>query len=189
MQREKNTSSGNMAILSNLEGVNSFEIYLVAKPEPDVPPEFQVYNIAIDDQKFSEIMQHVAKTNHKYSQRDFKEFTHKDMQCLCYTNDEVKVYRTTPMHIQYSEPFLIIGSNKSKLTLLNFPSTTSIHQTVYVKQLVFRITSRIYLNFRSSIDESTRKKVNSIYINYNHDSNVDMKMINEILVELMRQLC
>lgn len=176
-----------MSVISNLEGVNSYEIYLISKPEPDVPPEFQLYNIAVDDEEFAQIMQHMAKTNHKYSQRDFKEFTHKDMQCLCYTNDEVKVYKTAPVHIQYNEPFLIIGSNKTKLTLLNFPSTTSIHQTVYVKQLVFRITSRIYLNFRSSIDESTRKKVNSIYINYNHDPNVDMKMVNETLRELMTQ--
>lgn len=190
MQKEKSINSDNsdsMAIISNLEGVNSYEIYLIAKPEFDdyMPPEFQVYNIAIDDQQFAEIMQRVAKTNHKYSQRDFKEFTHKDMQCLCYTNDEVKVYKTTPVHIHYSEPFLIIGSNKSKLTLLNFPSTTSLHQITYVKQLVFRITSRIYLNFRSSIDEITGKKVNSIYINYNHESNVDMKMVNETLKEVM----
>lgn len=170
--------------LTNLPGVNYYEFFLCNQKDIN-DSDIQSYKIGLDVDTFYEIMSKMKNVEYKCFQKEYKEYIHKDLTCQSYINDDVKVFRKTNSFVNWNEKYLIIGSTFNKLTLLNFPSTTNIQQTSYIKQQIFRINNRTYLNFKVSIDSDTKEKTYTIYLNYNHEENVDVEMINKNINEIM----
>lgn len=188
----------NKPIITNTEGENYYEIFITLGSKQLA--DDQVYDIDLSKEQFYKILSSIK--DYKYFQKEYKEYIYSDIVYRILNknsnnknnNDLMKVFKQTPLKITNYDKFIVIGYNKNKLSILNFPSTTNIDQINYVKTLVFRITNRIYINFNITIDNKTRNKLYSIFINYNHDSNyksdtnIDINEINKTINDILSKL-
>lgn len=169
-------------------GANYYEI-IVADKKEILTDTIIKFNVGLSEKNFYEIMSKIDGKKYKYFQREYKEYFHKDLICQCFINDDVKVQRKTPINIDENiDKNIIIAYNKNKLTLVNFPSTKNLHKISYVKKLIFRVSNRIYINFKISVDAQTKNKNYIIYINYNHDDNVDFNITSTNIKEILEML-
>jgi hypothetical protein len=136
---------------------------------------------------FSKVLAKMSQTTYKHFEKNYKEYIIEDIIVHNYNNEETKVFRNSAKDVIENKDHIIIGFQKTKLTPLNYPSTTYIYNISYVKKLIFRISNRIYINFEINLDKDSYKTY-KIYINYNHDNNVDMSQILSQLDELMKLL-
>lgn len=176
-----------------ISGSNYYELFISeGKNILNSASEDIEYNIGLSEQKFYDIMNKIdTKKNIKYFQREYKEYILNDLVCHCFTNDEVKVMKKIPLSISElnnTPNFIQVAYNKSKLTLVNFDSTKNLHRISYIKKLIFRVSNRIYINFEISIDSKTKNKIYSVYINYNHDDNVDINITNKCINDVIDML-
>lgn len=190
------------SIISNNQGENYYEIFITMNNNKILND--QVYDINIDKDQFYKILASV--TDYKYFQKEYKEYVYTNIVYRILNkntsntntknnnNDLMKVFKQKPLKITNYDKFIVISYNKNKLSILNFPSTTNIDQINYVKTLVFRITNRIYINFNITIDNNTKNKTYSIFMNYNNDSNyksdtnIDINEINKTIKSVLSKL-
>lgn len=176
-------------------GTNCIEMY-IASPINTVQKNgnHTIYNTNLDPDIFFKMLASMKKYSQdvKYFQKEYKEYIVNDIVCQVYPNDnETKVFKKKTNDVIYDEKnhLVILASNKNKLTMLNFPSTKNIQQTSFSKSLIFRISNRVYLNFVISINEALAdQKTYNIYINYNHDANVDLTLVNTSITKILNVL-
>jgi hypothetical protein len=161
---------------------NYYELYYSPLNSKDSNDEFP---ISIDSDVFYKIMRFFKHL--KYYQNDYKQFTIGDITCQKYTNDQIKIYKQNFNFMYRRNQFVVIGSNKIKLSLLQYPSTNNIMDKEYIKKLIFRVTNRIFVNFEISLNEG-KEKVYMIYINYNHESKVDDSTVVEQVDKLIQSM-
>jgi hypothetical protein len=165
---------------------NYIEVYLAQLENKN--DRLDVYKTNLGCDKFMSLLDTMRDGNFKFFQKEYKEYIHKDIICQCYTNDEIKVFKKKSLKSSTSKHWLIVYNNKIKQTLLNFPSTTDLQCTSYNKKLIFRVNNRIYVNFKISLDTCTGNKWYEVYINYNHEENVDTQLAKNTLEEVMKML-
>jgi hypothetical protein len=179
-------------VLANASGANYFELYLLAKKgnRAHESLSFQMYDVNHDENSFFNILAKLKKAEYKYFQKEYKEYHQKNVCRQSYTNDEVRVFKTNTVQSQsvYDEAFLAVTQYRTKLTLLNFPSSLSIDAVSYVKQLIFRVSNRVYINFKISLDQFTKEKAYTIFINYNHEDNVDLVSVKKQIERVVQWL-
>jgi hypothetical protein len=174
-----------------ISGSNYYELFICeGKNKLNHVSEDTEYNIGVSEKKFYDIMNRIdTKKNIKYFQREYKEYILKDLVCQRFINDEVKVMRKIPLNVsEFNNNYIQVAYNKTKLTLVNFDSTKNLHKISYIKKLIFRISNRIYINFEISIDSKTKNKIYLVYINYNHDDNVDINITNKCINDVIDML-
>ena len=147
-----------------------------------------IYKTNLESDPFFTLLNRMKNTKFKFFQKEYKEYVHKDIVCQSYTNDETKVFKKKTVKLTKLPKAVIVYYNKTKQTLLNFPSTTDLQQTTYIKKLIFRINNRIYVNFKISLDVNTDAKWYEVYINYNHETNVDTQLTYNTLNEVFKML-
>lgn len=160
---------------------NYYELYY-SPLSGDTQDEFP---ISIDSDVFYKVLKSFKHL--KCFQNDYKQFTIGDIICQKYTNDQIKIYKQNFNFTYRRDKFVVIGSNKVKLSLLQYPSTNNIMDKEYIKKLIFRVTNRIYVNFEISLSEG-KEKVYMIYINYNHESKVDDSNVVEQVDKLIQSM-
>jgi hypothetical protein len=159
----------------------------------ELPKDCNYYEIVLMDDdkydlgqsKFSKILAKMIQTEYKHFSRQYKEYIIDDKVIHNFNNEETKVSQIIPIDFFDKKTYRIIGYQKTKLTPLNYPSTTYIYNTSYIKKLIFRISNRIYINFEIALSDS---KTYKIYINYNHDHNVDNTVITKSLTDILTLL-
>ena len=148
-----------------------------------------IFDISLEKDVFFDLLKKMKKFNFKFFQKNFKEYVHKDVTCQCFVSDDFKVNRNKILHLNIQPSYVCIGYNRHKLSLLNFPSTKNVQQKRYVKRLIFRVSNRLYINFEVSLDSSvSNEKQYSVFINYNHDPNVDISIVTKSFNEIMNEL-
>ena len=164
---------------------NCLEIHFLSKKT--IKNEyFDVYDVDFSENEFLNIMSKLKQTSYKYFQKEYKEYVHKELEAQ-YQEDGLKVTHNHMLACDENslKSFALLYFNKQKLTPINFPSTTDFQKISYVRKLIFRINNRVYINFVTTYDPKNEKTTYSIYINYNHDDNVDInnmkKTINECI--------
>ena len=112
--------------------------------------------------------------------KTYKQYVQDDIIYNNYENKEIKIYTVKPLSYEkVNTNFLKINYKKSKKNIQNiFPNAIS-----YIKKFSFRINNRIYVNFETSITDG--EEFFKIYINYNHEKNVDMDVINKEIDVIM----
>jgi hypothetical protein len=157
-------------ILDNIESsVNYIEIILK--------------NISSED-IFYEKMSRLSNENYKYFQKEYKQYISENMYYQNLNNEDVSVFKSECKQVDEYPKYMIAYNTRTKLSLMNFASSIKINSISYVRKLIFRITNRIYINFEV-------KKYNDnlsylIYINYNHDTSVDIEVINKELYNILK---
>jgi hypothetical protein len=160
-----------------IENANYYEI-IIMKSE-------NVYDLG--ECEFSKILSKMISTDYKFFERQYKEYFIDDIIIHNYNNEETKVSKLKPKNYIDIDNYRIIGYQKTKLTSINYPSTTYIFNINYIKKLIFRVSNRIYINFEISLDEDSLKTY-KVYINYNHDQNVDFTLIDKTLDDIIKLL-
>lgn len=143
--------------------------------------------IDIGKEKFIDFLKKISNNNLKYFQKEYKEYHYGDIVYQNYNNEEIKVTKTTPIETVTAKGCLRIGCIRQKLNIINVPSNANADVIYYVKHLIFRFTSRIYLNMIVKKDTEGHESF-SVYINYNHDSNVDIPRVNESLNKIIKMV-
>lgn len=147
-----------------------------------------MWDTNIDIGVVTKILSNLVHKGYKHFQKDYKEICYGDVLYENYSNEELKVYRLTPLRTEVREKHILAcGFNRQKLSLVNVPSTANPDNITYVKQLIFRITNRIYINVvcKKNQDDSIH---HHIYVNYNHDSTVDPKIVDQQLGKIFSLL-
>lgn len=125
----------------------------------------------------------------KYFQKEYKQFVSNDLIYENKDNDDIRVYKKAVLNERViNDRCIFTAFNKTKLSILAFPCSLNINDIAYVKKLTFRINNRIYLNFEIKYYESIDKQFYRIYINYNHDTNVDLGLSKKILEKLIMKI-
>ena len=138
----------------------------------------QVIDSSITDSVFFKLLNDIRGTNTVYFQKQYKEFIYRNMT---YENNEkfqVKVYKKTLTAREKCDNTMTLVYHKEKLPYHSFPCTTMIHSIAYVSKVTFKINNRVYLNFERRRYPNDARAYNKVYINYNHDENVDMANID-----------
>lgn len=159
---------------------NYYEIVIMDKNKYDIGYE-----------RFFGTLAKMAFTDYKYFEKQYKQYIvlgDDNIFCHNYENEELKIFKNTPVLVEEGDGFKTYGYSKTKLTVLNYPSTTHIFDISYVKRLTFRVSNRVYINFEISFSPDDEKKTYRVYVNYNHDNNVDMKIVNKSLNEVLKAL-
>lgn len=159
---------------------NYFEIFLTPGIKAEKHDGLHVLEVAVTKQQFEEMMSRLVKRDYKYFQKEYKEYNYGEVLVQNYNNKETRILRLNNNIILKNQKMLMLGYQKSKLTFLNIPSTTNIFDINYVKRLIFRITNRVFINFQCNMDEAGDKTY-MIYLNYNHESNIDPEGINDTI--------
>jgi hypothetical protein len=147
------------------------------------------YETGLSKDQFYSKMNILLNDNYKYFQKEYKQYVIGTLLYENNNNEEVRVFRKECKKILCSSNlgYLAIFYQKSKITMLNLPSTSDIHDVSYVRKLTFRVNNRIYINFECKQRKNEEIQY-SIYINYNHDDAVDMTVTNNVLNKLITKL-
>lgn len=158
-------------------GSNYYEIYI---------NQGKGYEVGLSPETFRELLSCLARSNteYKFFQKEYKEYTYGDIIVHNYKNTETRVFKHTPVTIQELDNKMLLGYHRSKLTFLSVPSTKNIHDMKYIKKLIFRVNNRIFINFQIALDVDG-KKVYTVYVNYNHESNIDPEETEKLLNDIM----
>lgn len=150
------------------ESVNYYEITLLNSYNPNI----KYYDVNLSKEKFKQIMQKAAIKNLKFFQKQYTEEVWNNVHFQNDKNEDLKIIKKECITSKVVDTqFVVIGFNKVKMSLLNMPSTTDIFSFNITTRLTLRLSNRVYINFETKrIDDQDYFKV---YINYNHDKNVD----------------
>ena len=147
-----------------------------------------IFQTGISEQQFNTLLEKMTHKEYRYFEKQYKEYVSDDMYYETGSGDEIRVNKKSALGIEVNNNTITIIYNKTKLSILSFPSSFKINTICYIKKLVFRINNRIYINFEMKKYHNSNKTIYSIYVNYNHDPNVDrvatIKLINSVLAIL-----
>lgn len=163
---------------------NYFEIFLTPGIKTKEQDGLSVLEVGVSKNEFEEMMSRLTKKDYKFFQKEYKEYNYGDVLVQNYNNTETRIIRLSSNVMMKNEKLLLVGYHKSKLTFLNVPSTTNIFDINYVKRLIFRITNRVFINFQCNMAEDGTKTY-MVFINYNHESNIDPEGINVTLKTIL----
>jgi hypothetical protein len=167
-------------------GSNYFEIFISPCTKRNDSDIVQTYDVALTESEFVDLMRCVARANpdYKFFQKEYKEYVYGDIIVHNYKNTETRVFKYTPQCVTIDGKSLLMGFNRNKLTALNIPATKNIHDVNYVKKLIFRVTNRIFINFQTNLNQDGSKTY-MVYINYNHDPQIDQEGIEKTMQEIL----
>ena len=171
--------------------VNYIEYFLFATPAPASNNAWYASNNAwytdIGEAKFKAVINRLSRHSDslKFNQREFKEICYGDIIFQNYNNEEHKVFKLVPISTRFENKRLVVEYQKQKLSLVNVPSTANVDNVSYVRQLIFRVSNRLFLNCQVKKEPSHTS--HTIFVNYNHDHNMDMNIIEKQLASLFKK--
>ncbi len=136
-------------------------------------------NIHIDDKVFFRVLNNFKKRYPSSFQKHYKEYVFCN---LFYENNEknqIKIYRKQVM--KYEKPISklhITVYHKEKQAYHIFPCSTNLHSISYISKVIFKLNHRVFVNFEKKTYEKNQGTYNKIYLNYNHEANVDTNHID-----------
>lgn len=166
---------------------NYYEIYLTPQlKQNNLDKESIEFTLDVSKENFDNMLQTISKANtdYKFFQKEYKEYKYNEVTVHNYKNTETRVFKFTPQIIYKNNNAFLIGYQRNKLTFLSVPSTTNIYEISYIKKLIFRVNNRIFINFQCSYVDNIKKY--TVYINYNHESNIDPESINNAITNIFK---
>lgn len=105
-------------------------------------------------------------------------------------NKEIKTFKKTPIDYVAEKANVKLFYYKEKIPFYLFPSTQDIHEVQNISSAIFRIHNNIYMNF-DIITYPNQKgcaPTYKVYLNYNHEPNIDADHVKKILMDLQTQI-
>jgi hypothetical protein len=138
--------------------------------------------MSMGDSVFFKLMHDVKNKNLHCFQKYCKEYVHRNKFYENNDKSQIRVFKKTLSETQVvthgSNQYRVLAYYKEKLPYHAFPSTTMMHSISYVIRSTFKINNRVFLNFERRMYKDAPRPFNKVYINYNHDDNVDVNNID-----------
>jgi hypothetical protein len=134
----------------------------------------------INDKVFYRLINNVRSKGYNCFQKHFKEYVFRNMFFENSDKKQVKIYKKTLLNtVDMSNGVIkMLTFNKEKQPYHLFPASTMLHSISYVSRLIFKENNRVYINFeKRKFEGLPDMSFNKVYINYNHDDNVDLGSI------------
>ena len=77
---------------------------------------------------------------------------------------------------------------KDKVPNFMFPSTNKLNDMQTVSSVVVRFHNNVYMNFEHIIHVNDSNPIFKVYLNYNHDSNIDPMFIKNKMQDIENSL-
>lgn len=155
---------------------NYFEIHLCNSTYTNIDTNVGIYTTSLDRERFYNLMYKMMDTNYRYHQKQYKEVFIGDVCYQNYKNDEMSIHNIQTNTIEsITDKLFAIAQTKNKLSILSVPSTLNIYSENVIKRLIFKISNRVFINFENGITDN--KKYYKVFINYNHDKDVDISVV------------
>jgi hypothetical protein len=155
---------------------NYFEFHICNSTYNNIDNNLSIYNTSIHREQFYNLMYRMMDTNNRYHQKQYSEKIIGDISYQNYKNEETSVYNFQTNTIEsISDKLFAIAQTKNKLSILSVPSTFNIYSENVIKKMIFRISNRVFVNFENGMTDN--EKYYKVYINYNHDKDVDVNVI------------
>jgi hypothetical protein len=142
----------------------------------------------IPDAVFFKLLQSTRSKNFSHFQKHFKEYVFRNMFYENNTKNQMTTSKKTlTFAATLSNSMRFVAYHKEKLPFHAFPSSTATHSISYVSKVTFKVNNRVFLNFEKRVypagakaapDSKKTASFNKIYINYNHDDNVDLSSVD-----------
>jgi uncharacterized protein YqgV (UPF0045/DUF77 family) len=139
----------------------------------------------IDTDDFTRLLRNMKKINLHGFQRQFKEYTYRNLYYEHTHGDKTNIHlykkEVRDINTSLSNQLYVMVSQRDKIAYHIFPSTNQIPSISYVSKATFKVNNRVFINFECKkyqedcSDGDTPNVYNKIYINYNHDENVDIQ--------------
>jgi hypothetical protein len=166
---------------------NYFEFIVSEQDFQRSTSSFQSFPTSLEKERFYALMYKMMDTNYKYYQKQYKEAIIGDVVYQNYKNEEMSVFTMSSNDvIRVSDRLCALAYNRSKLSILSLPSTMNVYTENIIRKLIFRITNRVFVNFEHGINENV--KYYKVFINYNHDKDVDVSSIVSTIKNIIRIL-
>lgn len=130
----------------------------------------------LPDARFFRFLQIVKQRGGASFQKHYKEYVHRNMFYENSDKNQVKVYKKTLTLVddEHANNMRVLVFHREKLPFHAFPSTMGLHSVAYVSKVVFKVNNRVFINFeRRRYEDAPDTAFNKVYINYNHEENVD----------------
>jgi hypothetical protein len=155
---------------------NYFEIHLCNRTYNDIDDAVDIYNTSLDREQFYNLMYKMMDTNYRYHQKQYKETVIGDVCYQNYKNEEMNICNLQTNTIEsITDKLFVIAQTKNKLSILSVPSTLNIYSENIIRRLIFRISNRVFVNFENGMTDNN--KYYKVFINYNHDKDVDVNVV------------
>jgi hypothetical protein len=166
-----------------MESVNVIEYYVYTSPTTCELRTDVGVDIRVEKDRFQRILQFISKSD-GYAKPFAKKSKVNVVGTMFYEvqdNNEIKTYSRNISTIECRDGFVHCMIQYHKLPFHQFPCTRNLNDSYYTSKLIFKLHNRLFLNFvhvYHHLDETSHYK---IYINYNHDTNVESQLINSLL--------
>jgi len=166
---------------------NYFEFHLCNSTYNDIDDTLSIYNTSLDREKFYNLMYKMMDTSYRYHQKQYKEVFIGDVCYQNFKNEEMSIYNLQTNTIEsITDKLFAIAQTKNKLSILNVPSTLNIYSENVIRRLIFRISNRVFVNFENGFSDN--KKYYKVFINYNHDKDVDVNVVTRHIKDALDKL-
>lgn len=145
-------------------------------------------NVSLTEQEFLSFLEKVKMP--KYFKKHSKCYQFNNIVFENSFNQEMKVYAKDIVKVDATDSNIVCSyCKKEKQPFHTFPSTSKLNTCYYSKKIIFRFHNRVYLNFETiGYLPETNNVYYKIYINYNHDENVDLKSISQCIESVLSML-
>jgi hypothetical protein len=172
--------------LTPINNANYIEIQVYSK---EIVPGM-IYNTSLTKDEFENKLQNfMRKTGLKYSQRKYKRYIKRNIEYLHQFSsgqqdqqEKMAVSSIDLIHREIQPGLLSCHYLKNGMMNHMFPWSTTLDDINWITRAVFKLTSRLYLNFERKETSTPNQQITyHVYFNYNHSPNVDLNVINETL--------
>lgn len=150
-----------------------------------IPPDCNYIEIVMKNMTrdlFLNKLQGMCKRNYKYFEKGGRCYVKGLLTYENTDNKEIRVFKKNMKLATDHADHVVCYYDKEKLPYHAYPSTQE-HDCIFeYKRLVFRIHNRIYINFEiQDFGESAASLDYRIFVNYNHEQNVDVDHMTQLL--------
>lgn len=155
--------------------------FVIKASEINLSTDHKTIDISVPIAEFQETLRKVKnKSNIKPFNKNYKVYVKDDLYLEAEKDSEIKVFKKECVSLDNkSSKYLTLYYNKNKIPMHNFPSTTEINSVYYIDSTIFRIHNRVFLNFECQYSPVKESYAYKVFINYNHDTNIDDKTIRD----------
>jgi hypothetical protein len=165
---------------------NFYQIFLMSQEDTDKSSqsescsEVTEYNTALSKAEYYGMMARLMDKNYKFHQKQYIETVIGNTHFLNHKNEDINIYQlSTTNFTMFQKSIVAFRQNKTKLSIISFPSTRNIHCETCQNVLSFRISNRVLINFVNGVH--LNENFYNIVLSYTNDKNVDKNnVINDI---------
>ena len=143
-------------------------------------------NIDMGEFAFLQLLATFSKDTKMFSKNITRYFYGDLIYEVC--NKEIKTFKKTTINCKIEKANTKLFYFKEKIPFYLFPSTQDIHEMQNISSAIFRIHNNIYMNFDIITYPQNNTRTYKVYLNYNHEPNIDIDHIKQILLDLQTQI-